>query len=84
MLSTKKPHDISRAATSKTTRYSALIASTGHSSAQAPQSTHVSALISYLLSPSLIASTGQTGSQLPHFVHASEITYAMTDLLLLL
>jgi hypothetical protein len=50
------------------------IALTGHSSAQSPQSTHLSASITYCSSPSLIASDGQTGSQLPHFVHSLEIT----------
>jgi hypothetical protein len=54
------------------------MASTGHSPAQRPQSTHLSASITYCLSPSAMASCGQTGAQLPHFVHLSEITYDMT------
>ena len=54
--------------------YSALIASTGHSSAHAPQSVQVSAFIVYLGSPSLMASTGQAGRHVPHMVQSSEIT----------
>jgi hypothetical protein len=51
-----------------------LMAWTGHSSTQAPQSVHVSGSIMYFGSPSLIASTGQTGRQVPHMVHSLEIT----------
>lgn len=54
--------------------YLAEIASTGQVLAQAPQSTHLSALISYLPLPSLIASTGQELTQAPQETHLSEIT----------
>ena len=54
------------------------MASTGHSPAHRPQSTHLSASITYCLSPSAMASCGQTGAQLPHFVHLSEIIYDMS------
>jgi hypothetical protein len=57
--------------------HSGEMASTGHSPAQSPQSTHLSASITYCLSPSAMASCGQTGAQLPHFVHLSEIIYDM-------
>jgi hypothetical protein len=49
------------------------IALTGHSDSQAPQSTHFSASIVYLASPSEIASTGQTVAHAPHEVHLSDI-----------
>ena len=53
-------------------------ASTGHTSAQAPQSTHLSASITYLPSFSEIASAGHSLSQLPQAMHSSAlILYAI-------
>jgi len=52
-------------------RYSADIASTGHSSSHVPQSVHFSASISKASSPSLIASSGQTSAHAPHEMHSS-------------
>ncbi len=52
-----------------------LIASTGHSSTQVPQSIHVASSIS-ALSFTVIASTGQTSLQAPHAVHFSLSTFA--------
>lgn len=49
------------------------IASTGQESAQAPQSVHLSASITYWSSPWLIASTGQVDSQAPQEMHSLEI-----------
>ena len=46
--------------------YSWTGAPTGQVSAQAPHSMQVSALISYLPSPSVMASTGQPAAQAPH------------------
>lgn len=46
---------------------------TGHTSAQAPQSIHSSALISYLLDPSEIQETGHSGSQAPQLTQSSLI-----------
>ena len=58
--------------------YSAAIAPTGHAPAQVPQSTQVSALISYFPSPAAIAPTGHSPSQVPQLTQESEITYAMS------
>ena len=49
------------------------IASTGQFSAQVPQSTQMSGLITYLSSPSEIASTGQLSAQEPQLTQASVI-----------
>ena len=57
--------------------YSALGASTGQVSAQAPHSMHLSASITYLPSPSEIASTGHSAAQAPQEMHSSPITYAI-------
>jgi len=54
--------------------YALLIALTGHSPSQAPQSMQVGPSIRYFGSPSLIADTGQTSLHAPHIVQASEIT----------
>ena len=53
------------------------IASTGQFSAQEPQSTQMSALITYLSSPSAIASTGQFSAQEPQLTQASVMKYAI-------
>ena len=63
--------------------YSWLIAPAGQPSAQAPQSMHVSASITYCPSPSLIAPAGQVPSQAPQEMQASEITYAIVNILLI-
>lgn len=52
-------------------------APTGHVSAQAPQSRHVSASMTYLPSPSEIAPAGHASAQAPHWMHASLIAYAI-------
>jgi hypothetical protein len=57
--------------------YSWEIACTGQTSAQAPQSTHLEASITYWLSPSEIASTGQFGAQAPQVMHSLLILYAI-------
>ncbi len=57
--------------------YSALGASTGQASAQAPHSMQASASITYLPSPSEIASTGHSAAQAPHEMQASSIMYAI-------
>jgi hypothetical protein len=57
--------------------YSGWIASTGHTSAQAPHSVQISGSILYL-SPSEIASTGHSSMQVPQAVQSSFILYAMT------
>ena len=54
--------------------YAWLIADTGHSPSQAPQSMQVAASITYFGLPSLIAETGQVSLHAPHMVQASEIT----------
>jgi len=53
------------------------MASVGHASAQAPQSVHRSALMTYLSSPSLIALTGHSSAQVPQEMHSSVILYAI-------
>jgi hypothetical protein len=53
-----------------------LIASAGHTDAQAPQSIHFSGLITYGV-PSLIASTGHSEMQVPQATHAAVILYAI-------
>ena len=50
-----------------------LIALTGHSPAQVPQSRHASASITYLPSPSEMAPTGQTPAQVPQAMQSSLI-----------
>ena len=57
--------------------YSAEIAPVGHAASHAPQSTHASASISYLPSPSEIAPTGHSPSQEPQLTHSSLITCAI-------
>lgn len=49
----------------------------GHVAAQAPHSTHISGLISYLPSPSLIAPTGHSPAQAPQDTQPSLITRAI-------
>jgi hypothetical protein len=56
-----------------------MIASAGHCAAQAPQSKHASASISYWFSPLEIALTGHSASQAPHDKQASVILYAITS-----
>jgi hypothetical protein len=56
--------------------YSMLIASTGHSSTQAAQSTHASASITALLSSILIASLGHESTQDSQPVHVSASIFA--------
>lgn len=51
------------------------IASTGHSSTQAPHSVQVSASI-FALSSNVIASTGQVSTQTPHDIQVSSSTTA--------
>ena len=51
------------------------IASTGHSSTQAPQSVQVSAS-TFALSSNVIASTGQASTQTPHAIQVSSSTLA--------
>jgi len=51
--------------------YSAAGAETGHVPAQAPQSIHVSASITYLPSPSEIAPTGHSPAHAPQLMHSS-------------
>jgi len=62
----------------KTFAYAGLGASVGQTSAQAPQSVQISALITYLSSPSLIASTGHSSTHAAQFTHSSLIKYAMS------
>ena len=57
--------------------YSATGAPTGQTPAQAPHSMQVSALISYLPSPSAIAPTGHSPAQEPHIMQPPPITYAI-------
>ena len=57
--------------------YSAEIAPVGQAASHAPQSTHASASISYLPSPSEIAPTGHSLSQEPQLTHSSLITCAI-------
>jgi hypothetical protein len=49
-------------------------ASTGHTSAQEPQSVQRSGLITYLSSPSLMASTGHSSTHTPQLIHSSVMT----------
>jgi hypothetical protein len=53
------------------------MASTGHTSTQAPQSVHNSASMRYFSSPAVIASTGHSGSQAPQLIHSSLIVWAI-------
>jgi hypothetical protein len=53
--------------------YSSTGAPTGHTSAQAPQLRHSSALITYLPSFSTIAETGQASTQAPQAKHSSSL-----------
>jgi uncharacterized protein YfaP (DUF2135 family) len=53
--------------------YSSTIASVGQFAAQAPQSTQVSASMTYWVSPWEIASTGQFSAQVPQLTQASVI-----------
>jgi hypothetical protein len=57
--------------------YASTGASTGHESAQAPQSMQVSASITYLPSPSEIAPVGHSAAQAPQAMQSSEILYAI-------
>jgi hypothetical protein len=57
--------------------YSSAGAPTGHASAQEPQLTHSSALITYLPSPSEMQPVGQASWQAPQLMHSSEILYAI-------
>ena len=59
--------------------YACCGAPTGQTSAQAPQSIHVSASITYLPSPSEIAPTGHSPAQAPQLMHSSEILYAIIN-----
>lgn len=52
--------------------------SVGHTSAQAPQSIHSSASITYMLSPSEIQLVGHSGSQAPQLIQSSFIKYAIS------
>jgi hypothetical protein len=58
------------------------IAPVGHASSHAPQSTHVSASMTYFPSPSLIASTGHSPAQVPQLTQSSLITRAISNYLL--
>jgi hypothetical protein len=55
----------------------AIIASVGHTDAQAPQSIHLSGSIQRASFFSLIALTGHSLSQAPQFTHASVTLYAI-------
>jgi hypothetical protein len=57
--------------------YSSTGAPTGQASAQEPQATHSSALITYLPSPSVMQPTGQASAQAPQLTQSSLILYAM-------
>jgi hypothetical protein len=57
--------------------YSSAGAPTGHASAQEPQLTQSSALITYLPSPSAMQPVGQASTQAPQLMHSSEILYAI-------
>lgn len=52
----------------------ASMAPVGHTSAHDPHSMHVSASITYWVSPAEIADTGHTGSHVPHDTQESVIT----------
>ena len=59
-----------------------LMAPFGHTSTQAPQPQHTSALTLTATSPRVIASVGQTAWQAPQGVHASSSTHATGEVLL--
>jgi hypothetical protein len=56
------------------------MASTGHSSTQTPQSTHLSASITALQSCISMASLGHTSTQEAQPEHVSEVTFAGIDI----
>ena len=69
----KQPFQKRKSCLCMNNNYSATGADTGQEPAQAPQSMHVSASITYFESPAEIAFTGHSASQAPQLMQSSVI-----------